>query len=76
MPGWNKGSWGYHGDDGKIFKQYGIGYPFGELYGAGDVIGCGADLERYEIFFTKNGHHIGKCAKQRLYLIIHSHFIS
>ncbi|KAF2728033.1 hypothetical protein EJ04DRAFT_450168, partial [Polyplosphaeria fusca] len=60
MPGWEKGSWAYHGDDGKLFLEKGQGIRFGETYGAGDIIGCGSDIDEDELFFTKNGTRIGK----------------
>ena len=61
MPGWNNGSIGFHGDDGKIYHDSGSGMALCEPYGAGDTIGC--CLKRIEIFgkieqfcfFTLNG---------------------
>ena len=61
MPGWGTKSWGYHSDDGKLFSESGQGIPYGETYRTGDVIGCGGDTLRKEIFFTKNGVHLGEC---------------
>ena len=40
-PGWNPGAVGYHADDGKMFKEKGIGEDFGPLCTAGDTMGCG-----------------------------------
>lgn len=60
MPGWKKGSWAYHGDDGKLFLDGGQGVQFGDTYGAGDVIGCGSDMDNDEFFFTKNGTRVGE----------------
>ncbi|KAE8744387.1 hypothetical protein FOCC_FOCC008991 [Frankliniella occidentalis] len=40
-PGWNKGSIGYHADDGKIFMGSGKGEPFGPRCHKGDRMGCG-----------------------------------
>jgi hypothetical protein len=60
MPGWDSGSWGYHGDDGRLFSEDGRGTPFGPTYGTGDTIGCGIDFQKKEISFTKNGVHIGE----------------
>jgi hypothetical protein len=60
MPGWKKGSWAYHGDDGKLFLGKGQGVEFGDTYGLGDVIGCGSDIDKDEFFFTKNGTLVGE----------------
>ena len=60
MPGWKKGSWAYHGDDGKLFMNGDQGVQFGDTYGVGDVIGCGSDMDKDEFFFTKNGTRVGK----------------
>ncbi|RIB02095.1 hypothetical protein C2G38_915210 [Gigaspora rosea] len=32
MPGWSDGSWGYHGDDGKLFCFSGSGNPYGPFF--------------------------------------------
>ncbi|KAI0214366.1 SPRY domain-containing protein 3 [Lamellibrachia satsuma] len=40
-PGWNKGSIGYHADDGKIFIGSGVGEPFGPRCHKGETMGCG-----------------------------------
>ena len=40
-PGWNKGSVGYHADNGQLYKEKGIGEEFGPLCSEGDVMGCG-----------------------------------
>ncbi len=40
-PGWNKGSIGYHADDGKLFVEQGAGHPFGPPCSDGDIMGCG-----------------------------------
>jgi len=57
LPGWKKNSYGYHSDDGKIFriteKQY------GKTFGSGDTVGIGIDFKKEEIFFTLNGEYLG-----------------
>lgn len=62
MPGWDGGSWGYHGDNGKLYSESGQGIPYGPVYGMGDTIGCGMDFQTGELSFVKNGVYIGKSA--------------
>ncbi|KAA1468420.1 SPRY-domain-containing protein [Dentipellis sp. KUC8613] len=59
LPGWEKGSWGYHGDDGCSFAAEKQGNPYGPTYGGGDIIGAGIDFTQHRAFFTKNGTLIG-----------------
>lgn len=49
-PGWNPGAVGYHADDGKMFKEKGMGEDFGPLCTAGDTMGCGVRFSVYEDF--------------------------
>ena len=61
MPGWYKGSWGYHGDDGKLFIENGYGVEPSEDFGApgtfcaGDVVGVGLNMNTGTGFCTRNG---------------------
>ena len=57
MPGWVFGSWGYHCDDGAKFSG-GESQEYAELFGAGDTVGCG--ISNGDIYFTKNGKHLGE----------------
>lgn len=59
FPGWERGSYGYHGDDGNFFQERGWGANYGETYGPGDTVGCAVDLKNGAIFFTKNGKSQG-----------------
>ncbi|RIB15903.1 concanavalin A-like lectin/glucanase domain-containing protein [Gigaspora rosea] len=59
MPGWYDSSWGYHGDDGKLFCCSGIGNPYGPLYSTGDTIGCCLNFTNNTVFYTKNGITLG-----------------
>ncbi|KAM3720878.1 Ran-binding protein [Dirofilaria immitis] len=59
LPGWDRASYGYHGDDGNFFCSSGTGHAYGPTFKMNDVIGCGVDFVRKSIFFTKNGRHLG-----------------
>jgi len=59
LPGWEKNSYGYHGDDGCAFLGSGQGTPYGPSYTTNDVVGCCWDMTRDIVFFTKNGMALG-----------------
>lgn len=60
MPGWENGSYAYHGDDGLLFRQTGVaGAQYGPKYGTDDVIGCCWDQVDGAVFFTLNGKALG-----------------
>ncbi|XP_073992141.1 ran-binding protein 9-like [Rhodnius prolixus] len=59
LPGWDKHSYGYHGDDGHSFCSSGTGQPYGPTFTTGDVIGCAVNLIDSTCFYTKNGHNLG-----------------
>ncbi|KAH9060799.1 SPRY-domain-containing protein [Lactarius vividus] len=59
LPGWEKNSWGYHGDDGYSFSAEKTGNTYGPTFGGGDIIGAGIDFSQNRAFFTKNGALIG-----------------
>lgn len=66
MPGWFTGSFAYYGDDGTLFLENQEGKPYGPIYGMFDVIGCGVDFEKDEMFFTKNGDYLGTYSTEKL----------
>ena len=72
QPGWDRSSIGYHGDDGKLFHESGIGKAWkGTPYKEGDRIGCGIDFEAgisssCSVYFTKNGDLIDTIANIRI----------
>ncbi|EOD39866.1 hypothetical protein EMIHUDRAFT_223432 [Emiliania huxleyi CCMP1516] len=69
--GWRSTAYGYHSDDGAKWRHDAVAGPrtngaimngvtFGEPFGghrgsAVDTVGCGLDLRRRSVFFTKNG---------------------
>ncbi|KAJ2729184.1 hypothetical protein IW152_005716 [Coemansia sp. BCRC 34962] len=59
LPGWDAGSWGYHGDDGNSFSGDGRGSRYGPGFTTGDTVGCGIDFTQRRIFFTRNGFFLG-----------------
>lgn len=60
MPGWDRESFGFHGDDGGIFHNSGsMLSQFSSHFGVGDTIGCGVDYQRQAIFYTRNGEFLG-----------------
>ncbi|XP_046842352.1 ran-binding protein 9-like isoform X2 [Xenia sp. Carnegie-2017] len=59
LPGWEKQSYGYHGDDGNSFSSSGSGTPYGPTFTTGDVIGCGVNMIDNTAFYTKNGLKLG-----------------
>jgi hypothetical protein len=61
LPGWAPGSWGLHGDDGNLYAE-GSNRSCGPLWGLGDVVGCGVDEIKGELFFTLNGRFLGVAA--------------
>ena len=58
-PGWDRDTYGYHGDDGKIFAAQHIGDRYGPTFSTNDIVGCGVNFENQTCFFTKNGVNLG-----------------
>ena len=61
LPGWETHSWGYHGDDGKVFVGEHAGRPYGPMFSANDVVGCGLNFRSGHAFFTLNGRDLDVC---------------
>ncbi|GAM23411.1 hypothetical protein SAMD00019534_065860 [Acytostelium subglobosum LB1] len=62
LPGWEKNSYGYHGDDGNLFKGAGAGKAYGPTYTTNDIVGCCVNFINNTIFFTKNGVPLAEAA--------------
>ncbi|KAK9049931.1 hypothetical protein SSX86_007556 [Deinandra increscens subsp. villosa] len=76
LPGWEANSYGYHGDDGLLYRGQGKGEAFGPTYTTGDTVGGGINYASNKLFFTKNGQVVGtvdKDVKGRLYPTIAVH---
>ncbi|CAF0921558.1 unnamed protein product [Adineta steineri] len=59
LPGWDKGSYGYHGDDGHSFCSSGSGIVYGPTFTTGDYVGCCVNFLENSCFYTRNGYNIG-----------------
>lgn len=59
LPGWDKQSYGYHGDDGNSFSSSGNGKTYGPTFTTDDIIGCGVNLVTNSCFYTLNGLNLG-----------------
>ncbi|CAI2191043.1 5386_t:CDS:2, partial [Funneliformis geosporum] len=59
MAGCEDSSWGYHGDDGRIFFNSRGGKPYGPKFMTGDTIGCCLNFRNYTVFYTRNGVNLG-----------------
>ncbi len=59
LPGWEKNSYGFHGDDGHAFNSSSTGTPYGPTFTTGDTIGCCLNFADGTCFYTKNGVHLG-----------------
>lgn len=57
--GWDKCSYGYHGDDGNSFCSSDNAQPYGPTFTTGDVVGCCLNLVDNVCFYTKNGINLG-----------------
>ncbi|KAI3820124.1 hypothetical protein L1987_13982 [Smallanthus sonchifolius] len=76
QPGWEANSFGYHGDDGLLYRGQGKGETFGPTFSTGDTVGGGINYASQELFFTKNGQLVGtveKDVKGRLYPTVAVH---
>ncbi|CAF4477668.1 unnamed protein product, partial [Rotaria magnacalcarata] len=63
LPGWDKGSYGYHGDDGHSFCSSGSGIAYGPTFTTGDFVGCCVNFLENSCFYTLNGYNIGTSFK-------------
>ena len=60
QPGWDPGTFAYHGDDGCKFQEQGYNsVPYGPKFETNDVIGCGWNFKTRTCFFTRNGNFLG-----------------
>jgi hypothetical protein len=90
MPGWDRNSHGYHGDDGLYYHGNSINGQvltqddnLGTTFGENDVVGCGIiyppllyfGAGNYpRLFFTKNGQFVGSAVLKDDYFFDHAWF--
>ncbi|TDH65231.1 hypothetical protein CCR75_006865 [Bremia lactucae] len=59
QPGWDRNTYGYHGDGGRFYYQATRGRLFGPRFGANDIVGCGVQRNisstESHVYFTING---------------------
>ncbi|CAJ1951426.1 unnamed protein product [Cylindrotheca closterium] len=58
LPGWDKLSFGYHGDNGGLYHGSGRNIGLVSTFGPGDTVGMGIDYVHRYIFVTKNGQFV------------------
>ena len=58
LPGWDKLSYGYHGDNGGLYHGTGRNIGLVGTFGLGDTVGMGVDYVNRHIFVTKNGQFV------------------
>ncbi|GKU22008.1 unnamed protein product [Fusarium langsethiae] len=60
-PGWDEGSFAYHGDDGGFYVSNAGGDPqeSDETFDEGDIVGCGLNFDTGRGYRTKNGVLLG-----------------
>jgi Ran-binding protein 9/10 len=59
-PGYDSKSYGFGSDGKKYYNMKDKGKEYGPTFGKkNDVIGCGINYIKSEIFFTKNGKYLG-----------------
>merc|ERR1711933_408058 len=59
MLGWDKFSYSYHSDYGRMYFCGETSSTCGPTFTTGDTVGCGIDYIKKAIFFTLNGNFLG-----------------
>uniref|UniRef100_A0A0X3P5V6 Ran-binding protein 10 n=1 Tax=Schistocephalus solidus TaxID=70667 RepID=A0A0X3P5V6_SCHSO len=66
LPGLDSNSFGYH-SDGSIYNgSQSNSIKFGPTFSESDTIGCGVDLIKKSLFFTRNGIFLGKAFEGKI----------
>ncbi|XP_002992236.2 ran-binding protein M homolog [Selaginella moellendorffii] len=63
QPGWEPNSYGYHGDDGKLYYGPKSNENLNVTFTTNDTVGAGINYLAQELFFTKNSKLVGKKSK-------------
>lgn len=70
FPGWSRGSWGYHADDGHKYHDTPVGEEYGDTARAGDMIGCQLNLRVGELSFSRGQESFGMRKPPILYVAL------
>ena len=68
FPGWERYSFGYHGDDGNIYLEGDDGDDTETPFKTGDTIGLSLDFTNASLSFSKNGKIVKKVQLSRQHM--------
>lgn len=57
MPGWDPDSFAYEGHEGTVYSSRNA-RVMGPTFGIGDVVGCGWNTDKNEVYWTRNGRYL------------------
>ncbi|KAL3944148.1 MAG: hypothetical protein SGBAC_001757 [Bacillariaceae sp.] len=73
LPGWDRLSFGYHGDNGGLYHGSRRKIGLVGTFGLGDTVGMGIDYINHHIFVTKNGRFVTAFRELSVDLLANTH---